>query len=103
MFEASVTDIPLAGCEALRGLVSVAGCVHCARCLPAAFLGHLALVLPTLPSNSPVVGDINTDLNPESYLHSASEDYSELIQNQSYSIPNNNWRDQNKYFRSNYC
>jgi hypothetical protein len=38
--------------------------------------------LPTLPSNSLVVGDINIDLNPENYLDSASEEYSELIQSQ---------------------
>ena len=57
MFEASVTDIPLAGCEALRVQIGESGRDVCTVLAvyrapsgsSAAFLGDLALVLPTLP------------------------------------------------------
>ena len=43
--------------------------------MPSAFLAELDAFLPSLPSNSIVVGDLNFDLNPENETDNPTLDY----------------------------
>ena len=76
--EASVTDIPLTGAEAMMVRISPSGMLvstvlavyRTPSVGPPEFLADLGALLPTLPSNSAVVRDLNFDLNPENELDS---------------------------------
>ena len=85
--EASVTDIPLTGAEAMMVRISRSGMLvstvlavyRTPSVGPPEFLADLGALLPTLPSNSAVVGDLNFDLNPENELDSFSLDYLRIM------------------------
>ena len=105
--EASVTDIPLTGAEAMMVRISCSGrlastvlAVYRTPSVgPSAFLDDLGALLPTLPPNSAVVGDLNFDLNPENDLDSCSFDYLRMMSsNGFYNIINSPTRPGNTKF-----
>ena len=85
--EASVTDIRLTGAEAMmvrvgcsgRLVTTVLAVYRTPSVGPSAFLDDFAVLLPTLPSNSVVVGDLNFDLNLENTPDNFTLDYLRIL------------------------
>ena len=82
-YEASVAGVWLTGAEAMvvcinRSIQPVysVSAVYCTPSgLPSAFLAELDAFLPSLPSNSIVVGDLNFELNPNNETDNPTLDY----------------------------
>lgn len=86
-FEASVTDVRLSGSEAMvvrmtcsgRPVCSVLAVYRTPSVGPAAFLVDWEALLPSLPINSIVVGDLNFDLNPSNETDNFTLDYMRIM------------------------
>ena len=70
-------DVSLEGSDSLLVRIGESGRVVCT--VLAAFLGDLARILPTLPSRSLVVGDLNFDLNFDNDPDSITIDFHNLM------------------------
>ena len=85
--EASVTDIQLTGAEAMMVRVGCSGKLFTTVLAvyrtpsvgPSAFVDDFVVLLPTLPSNSVVVGDLNFDLNLENTPDNFLLDYTRIL------------------------
>ena len=84
----TVADVSLAGCDSLllhvgesgREVCTVLAVYRAPSCSLSAFLRDLAVVLPTLPSNSFIVGDFNIDINHNNALDAFSNRYINLME-----------------------
>ena len=86
-YEAAVEDMRLAGAEAVLVRISCSGRPVCSVLpvyrapsgSPAAFLADWEARLPSLPTNSVVVGDLNFDLNSKNSLDNNSLNYLRIM------------------------
>ena len=86
-YEASGADVRLAGSEAMvvridcsgRSVCTVLAVYRTPSGVPSAFLADWEACLPSLPSNSVIVGDLNFDLNPENDTDNPTLDYMRIM------------------------